>query len=147
MKPNRKIRILCVDDHAEIRRLFTLVMEDRPEFEVVGTSQSAEDLEAKVEEMTPDVVVLDISMPGRDPLEAMKATIARYPAVRFLVASSYDHGPMVQRAFSAGATGYLVKGAPFEEMAEAIRNVAKGDRVSPRKAPWTQRAFDPKLTQ
>jgi DNA-binding NarL/FixJ family response regulator len=142
-----KIRILCVDDHAEIRRLFSLVMEDRPEFEVVGTSESAEDLEAKLEELAPDVVVLDISMPGREPLDAMKAAITRFPSVRFLVASSYDHGPMVQKAFSAGATGYLVKGAPFDEMADAIRNVARGVRVTPRRAPWHLRAYDPESTQ
>ncbi len=127
----RRTRILCVDDHVEIRRLFELVMRDNPEFEVVGTSDGAEELEARVEELLPDVVILDLSMYGRDPLEAMRCVKARVPGIRFLVSSSWDDEETIDRAFQAGATGYLVKEGNFDALADAIRRVAKDERVVP----------------
>jgi DNA-binding NarL/FixJ family response regulator len=133
MSAPQRIRILCVDDHPEIRRLFELVMRDHEEFELVGTSQSADELETLVEELTPDVVVLDISMDGRDPLEALKAVRIRVPDVRFLVCSSWDDEEIIQRALAAGATGYLVKDGVFDELTRAIRTVAKNEKVVPRR--------------
>ena len=132
MNETKKIRILCVDDHAEIRRVFELVMQDQPEFELVGTSQSAEGLESRVEELSPDVVILDMSMPGRSPLQAMHDTRAKFPEVRFLVSSAYDDGRRIEEAFDAGATGYLVKGGTFDELSQAIRDVAHDEKVTPR---------------
>jgi DNA-binding NarL/FixJ family response regulator len=133
MSAPQRIRILCVDDHPEIRRLFELVMRDHEEFELVGTSQSADELETLVEELTPDVVVLDISMDGRDPLEALKAVRIRVPDVRFLVCSSWDDEEIIQRALAAGATGYLVKDGVFDELTRAIRTVARNEKVVPRR--------------
>jgi DNA-binding NarL/FixJ family response regulator len=133
MNAPRRIRILCVDDHPEIRRLFELVMRDHQEFELVGTTPSADELEALVEELGPDVVVLDISMNGRDPLEALKAVRSRVPDVRFLVCSSWDDEEIIGRAMAAGATGYLVKDGVFDELTQAIRTVAKNERVLPRR--------------
>lgn len=133
MNAPQRIRILCVDDHPEIRRLFELVMRDHQEFELVGTSQSADELETLVEELTPDVVVLDISMDGRDPLEALKAVRIRIPDVRFLVCSSWDDEEIIHRALAAGATGYLVKDGVFDELTRAIRAVAKNEKVVPRR--------------
>jgi NarL family two-component system response regulator LiaR len=133
MSAPQRIRILCVDDHPEIRRLFELVMRDHEEFELVGTSQSADELETLVQELTPDVVVLDISMDGRDPLEALKAVRIRVPDVRFLVCSSWDDEEIIQRALAAGATGDLVKDGVFDELTRAIRTVAKNEKVVPRR--------------
>ena len=133
--PERRTRILCVDDHVEIRRLFELVMRDNPEFEVVGTSDGAEELEARVEELAPDVVVLDLSMYGRDPLDAMKSVKQQLPGVRFLVSSSWDDEETIDRAFQAGATGYLVKEGNFDALADAIRRVANNEKVVPSRRP------------
>jgi DNA-binding NarL/FixJ family response regulator len=131
MSEARRTRILCVDDHVEIRRLFEVVMRDDPEFEVVGTAEGAEGLEDRVEELSPDVVVLDLSMQGRDPLDAMQSVMRQIPGTRFLVSSSWDDEETIHRAFQAGATGYLVKEGNFDELAEAIRRVAKGEKVVP----------------
>ena len=135
MSETRKTRILCVDDHAEIRRLFELVMRDNPEFEVVGTSEGAEGLEDRIVELTPDVVVLDLSMYGRDPLDAMRSVKERLPGTRFLVSSSWDDSDTIDRAFEAGATGYLVKEGNFDALADAIRRVAKDEKVVPSRRP------------
>jgi DNA-binding NarL/FixJ family response regulator len=131
MNESRRTRILCVDDHLEIRRLFELVMRDNPEFEVVGTSDGAEGLEARVEELSPDVVVLDLSMYGRDPLDAMKCVKQQLPSVRFLVSSSWDDEETIEKAFQAGASGYLVKEGNFDDLADAIRRVARDEKVVP----------------
>jgi len=132
-KPQPGIRVLCVDDHLEIRRLFELVLKDQDGIEIVAMSDSAEDLEKKIEENRPEVVVMDISMPGRNPVDAMRDCRKQYPAVRFLVSSSYDDPGMIERVFEAGANGYLVKGTAFEELADSIRRVTRDEKVVPRK--------------
>src|SRR4030095_2426860 len=78
-------KILVVDDRVEFRRLFELYIQDHPDFEVVGMCFRADDLEDEIESLSPDVVVLDLSMPGRDPLEALGSTQKRDAAVEFLV--------------------------------------------------------------
>lgn len=133
--PKSQIRVLCVDDHLEIRRLFELVLKDQEGIEIVGMSDSAEDLEQRIEEHRPEVVVMDISMPGRNPVDAMREAKGQYPSVRFLVSSSYDDPGMIERVFQAGANGYLVKGSAFEELADSIRRVTRDEKVVPRKLP------------
>ncbi|HJQ99593.1 MAG TPA: response regulator transcription factor [Candidatus Polarisedimenticolaceae bacterium] len=126
-------KILVVDDRVEFRRLFELYMQDHPDFEIVGTCFRADDLEDEIESLSPDVVVLDLSMPGREPLEALQAAKKRYAAVEFLVFSLSDEDEIVRRAMAAGATGYMVKEGGFDDLAEAIRSTARGERVVPRK--------------
>ncbi|HYV17561.1 MAG TPA: response regulator transcription factor [Verrucomicrobiae bacterium] len=129
------IRVLCIDDHLEIRRLFELVLKDEKGIEIVAMADSAEKLEEHIETHAPEVVVLDISMPGRNPVEAMRETKRRHPGVRFLISSSYDDPGMIQRVFDAGANGYLVKGSAFEDLADSIRRVTLDEKVMPRKLP------------
>ena len=127
------IRVLCVDDHIEIRRLFELVLKDQPGIDVVGMADSADTLEKEIQTSQADVVVMDISMPGRNPVDAMRDARAAFPAVRFLVSSSYDDPGMIERVIEAGAHGYLVKGTAFDELAEAIRRVRRDEQVLPGK--------------
>lgn len=127
------IRVLCVDDHVEIRRLFELVLKDQQGIEIVGMAESAEDLEKEIATVQAEVVVLDISMPGRNPVDAMREAKAAFPEVRFLVSSSYDDPGMIERVLDAGANGYLVKGTAFDELAESIRRVRRDEQVLPRK--------------
>jgi DNA-binding NarL/FixJ family response regulator len=127
----RTIRVLCVDDHAEIRRLFALVMRGYADLEDVGALDSTEQLEERIAELRPDVILLDLSMPGRRPLEALPVARERFPDVRFLVSSAYDDPAIVEAAIRAGATGFLVKGGSFDDLAEAIRKVARDETVLP----------------
>lgn len=127
------IRVLCVDDHVEIRRLFELVLKEQQGIEVVGLADSAEQLEQEIQTTQADVVVLDISMPGRNPVDAMRDAKAAFPAVRFLVSSSYDDPGMIERVLDAGASGYLVKGTAFDELADSIRRVRRDEQVIPGK--------------
>ena len=129
------IRVLCVDDHLEIRRLFELVLKDQKGIEIVGMAESAEQLEEEIEKHDAQVVVLDISMPGRSPVEAMRDVKKSHPGVRFLVSSSYDDPGMIERVFDAGADGYLVKGSAFEELADSIRRIVRDEKVLPQKLP------------
>ena len=125
----KSIRVLCVDDHVEIRRLFELVLKDQKGIEIVGMAENAEQLEKDIETAQPEVVVMDISMPGRNPVDAMRDAKAAYPGVRFLISSSYDDPGMIER----GANGYLVKGSAFDELAESIRRVRRDEQVLPEK--------------
>lgn len=129
----KSIRVLCVDDHVEIRRLFELVLKDQKGIEIVGMAESAEELEKEIEAAQAEVVVLDISMPGRNPVDAMRDAKAAFPGVRFLISSSYDDPGMIERVLQAGANGYLVKGSAFDELAESIRRVRRDEQVLPGK--------------
>ena len=131
--PKRRTRVLIIDDRVEFRRLFELYMQDHPDFEIVGMAYRADDLEDEIESLSPEVIVLDLSMPGRNPLEAMEEARRVHPTVRFLVFSLSDEDEKVDRAFAAGATGYMVKEGGFDELAEAIRSTARGERVEPKR--------------
>ena len=131
MSMEQKIRILCVDDHAEIRKLFELMISEHAEFHTVGSLESAEGLEESIERLLPDVVVLDLSMPGRRPLEALRSAGKRFPSVRFLVSSAYDDPAIIEETVRAGANGFLVKEGVFDQLADAIRKVAANEAVFP----------------
>jgi DNA-binding NarL/FixJ family response regulator len=133
MTPETKVRLLSVDDSVEVRRVFELVMSEHAEFQMVGSRESAEGLENSIVELEPDVVVLDLSMPGRNPLEAMKSATAQFPTVRFLVSSAYDDPAAVEIALAAGATGYLVKDGDLQNLMNALRQVANGQKVVPQR--------------
>lgn len=133
MKPKPPTRILVVDDRVEFRRLFELYMQDHADFEIVGMCFRADDLEDEIESLSPDVIVLDLSMPGREPLEAMEAAKKRFPSVHFLVFSLSDEDETVDKAIAAGATGYMVKEGGFDDLAAAIRSTARGEKVTPKR--------------
>lgn len=131
MNAETTIRVLCIDDHDEIRRLFELILRDHADLQTVGTLASAEGLEESLHALQPHVVVLDLSMPGPHPLRAMKAAKMQHPEVQFLVSSSYDDSLTIDEALNAGAAGYLMKEAAFDSLADAIRKVARGEKVIP----------------
>ena len=131
--PKSRTRVLLVDDRVEFRRLFELYLQDHEDFEIVGMAYRCDDLEKEIEKLDPGVIILDLSMPGRDPLEAMQEARRTHPSVRFLVFSLSDEDEKVNGAFAAGATGYQVKEGGFDELAEAIRRTARGERVQPQR--------------
>ena len=130
----RNIRVLCVDDHLHYRRLLELLIGLQPGLEAVGALEQADGLEERLEALHPDVVLLDISMPGRKPLEALRSARASHPDVRFLVSSAYDDPSTVEEALRAGATGFLVKDGSLDELVTAIHTVARNETVLPRAA-------------
>ena len=129
------IRIALIDDHPIVRDGLVAVLSDEADFEVVGTADSAASGERLLRRERPDVVLLDLEMPGADGVEALPALLGAAPGVRALVFTAYDAEERVLGALRAGAAGYLLKGAPSEEIARAIRTVQGGESyLTPRVA-------------
>lgn len=122
------IRVLVVDDHAVLRSGLQLLLEREQGLTFAGDAATAEEALRCLERTEPDIVLLDLQMPGMGGLEATKRIRDRRPGVRVLVLSMFDEADDVRRAFAAGADGYLVKTAADEELVRALRAVADGER-------------------
>jgi two-component system, NarL family, response regulator LiaR len=126
------IRILVVDDHPIVREGLVAVLADEPDFAVVGSAGSAEDALTLAERLQPDVLLLDLELPGMSGVEAISHFARRVPATRILVFTAYDADEQVFGALRAGAKGYLLKGAASAEIARAVRVVdAGGSHLEP----------------
>jgi DNA-binding NarL/FixJ family response regulator len=121
-----KIRILVVDDHPVVREGVRLFLEGDKKFEIVGEAESGEEAIKKVEELKPDVVLLDLKMPGIGGVEATKRMKERFPDVRILILTVYVEDEYVKEALRAGAQGYLLKEASQDELKKAIIQVNEG---------------------
>jgi len=121
------IRIVVADDHALVRAGIIGVLAATPEFEVVAEAATGLEAITLVALHDPQVVVLDISMPGMSGLEAAATLRAEYPELRILILSVHDHPEYVLESVRAGANGYLRKDAAPQELRDAIRAVAAGD--------------------
>lgn len=121
------IRIVVVDDHPVVREGLVASLEDDPEFQVVGAAGSAEEAVPLVARQQPDVILLDLELPGQDGLTAIPALTAAHGGARILILTAYDTDERVLGAIRAGAKGYLLKGASLEEIARAIRTVHAGE--------------------
>ncbi|HEV8354765.1 MAG TPA: response regulator transcription factor [bacterium] len=120
------IRILVVDDHPVVREGLVATLEDDPEFTVVGAAGSAEDALPLARSQQPDVILLDLELPGMDGIQAIPALVAAHPEARVVILTAYDTDERVLGAIRSGAKGYLLKGAGLEEIARAIRAVHGG---------------------
>ncbi len=121
-----KIRILVVDDQKMIREGLKALIKTESNLEVVGTSDNGEDALKKVETLKPDVILMDMEMPGMDGVTATKAICQKFPDVKVLVLSTFDTQDYVAQSLSAGAMGYLLKGTPAQELTTAIQSVYLG---------------------
>jgi DNA-binding NarL/FixJ family response regulator len=129
------IRLLVIDDHPVVREGLVAVLEDEPDFEVVGAAGTADDAIALATRERPDVVLLDLELDGQDGVEALPRLTATPGRPRVLVFTAYDADERVFGALQAGAAGYLLKGARGEEIARAVRAVAGGESyLTPRVA-------------
>jgi DNA-binding NarL/FixJ family response regulator len=129
------IRILVVDDHPIVRDGLVTVLEDQADLHVVGAAGTAEEAVALAARLQPDVVLLDLELPGMDGVAAIPRLLEDAPAVRVLVFTAYDTDEQVFGAIQAGATGYVLKGADVAEIVRAIRNVHDGgSHLAPRVA-------------
>jgi two-component system response regulator NreC len=122
------IRVVLVDDHAILRSGLRRVLEAEPDIEVVGEAENADRAVFEALESKPDVVVMDLVMPGKSGIEGMPAVLQAVPEARILVLSMQDDPHYVREAFEAGALGYVLKEAADTEVVSAVRTVAGGER-------------------
>jgi two-component system, NarL family, invasion response regulator UvrY len=122
------IRVMLVDDHAVVRTGFRLLLQSVSEISVIGEAESGEAASQRYAELTPDVVVMDLAMPGMGGLEALKRIRARYPQARVLALSAHDDPVHARRALQEGALGFLSKRSAPETLIEAVTTVAAGRR-------------------
>ena len=120
------IRILIADDHPVVRDGLAAMLGTQPDFEVVATAANGQEAVRLAAELGPDVVLLDLEMPELDGVEALARLRAASPAVRALVFTAFDTDERILSAVRAGAQGYLLKGAPRDELFRAIRVVSQG---------------------
>jgi two-component system invasion response regulator UvrY len=120
------VRVMLVDDHAVVRMGFRLLLEGAADITVAAEAESGEEAVRTFPEIKPDVVVMDISMPGIGGLEAIDRILAREPQARILVLSAHEDAMHARRVLKAGAVGYLTKRSAAEELMQAIRQVAQG---------------------
>ncbi|GAA2771504.1 response regulator [Streptomyces showdoensis] len=124
------IRVLIADDQVMVRQGFTVLLNAEPGIQVVGQAVDGADAVAKAAELAPDVVLMDIRMPGTGGLEATRILTAPADAtVKVLVLTTFDLDEYVYEALRAGASGFLLKDASAEELAQAVRVVARGDAL------------------
>jgi DNA-binding NarL/FixJ family response regulator len=123
------IRVVVADDQALVRSGFRLILETQPDIEVVGEAADGREAVARAEEQWPDVVLMDIRMPGMDGLEATRRLMTTQNPPRVLMLTTFDLDEYVYDALRAGASGFLLKDVRPEQLADAVRAVAAGDTL------------------
>ena len=121
------ISVIVVDDHAVVREGIRAVLAAKPEFEVLGEAADGAEAMVLAERHQPDVVVLDVTMPGESGLQVAARLRQRLPTVRVLILSMHDRTEYVLEAVRAGASGYLLKDATPAEVRDAVRTVHRGE--------------------
>ena len=122
----RKIKVLLVDDHAVVRAGFKLLLATSPDIEVIAEADRGEQAIQLFQQYNPDIIVLDLSMPGMGGLETIKRIIQRDKNINILVFSVHDEQVYVNRAINAGAKGYITKNSAPEILPEAIKCIYQG---------------------
>jgi DNA-binding NarL/FixJ family response regulator len=123
------IRVLVVDDHPTFRRGLGALLASLPEVELVGEAADGEAAIERAAALEPDVVVMDLDMPGVSGIEATRRIVTAQPGVAVLVLTMLDEDESVFAAMRAGARGYVVKGADTDDVLRALESVARGDAV------------------
>jgi NarL family two-component system response regulator LiaR len=124
---NGIIRVLIADDHAIVRKGICALLATEPSIEVVGEAQDGREVITAAQRIKPDVILMDLVMPGTDGLEATRNIITRQPKMRILVLTSFAGDDKIFPAIKAGALGYLLKDSGPEELIQAIQQVHRGE--------------------
>ncbi|RDU37398.1 DNA-binding response regulator [Neobacillus piezotolerans] len=123
------IKLMLVDDHAVLRDGLKNILDLEPDIKVVGEAVSGLDALAKVPEIMPDVILMDINIPDKNGIEVTGLIKKDYPSIKILILTMFDHDEYFMSAIREGADGYLLKDAPSQHVVEAIRSVARGQSV------------------
>ncbi len=124
-----KIKLMVVDDHPTFRDGLSRLLQEEEDLEVVSTPDSGEQAVELAEKLKPSVIIMDISMPGINGIEATKLIKARCPDVSILMVSAYSYQSYILASLRAGASGYLLKNAPLQELIKAVRLIYSGEGV------------------
>jgi len=122
------ISVVLVDDHAVVRSGIRLLLDKQEDIEVIGEAGNAKDALFRARALKPDVILLDVVMPGESGIEVLPRLLEESPDTKILVLSMQDDPSYVREAFAAGAQGYVLKEAADEEVVSAVREIAKGGR-------------------
>ncbi|HEY0947670.1 MAG TPA: response regulator transcription factor [Opitutaceae bacterium] len=131
-EPGTKIRVLVVDDHPPMRMGLAALIKSQPGMDVIAEASDGEEAIEVYDDVLPDVVLMDLRMPGMGGVEAILAIRKKHPDARMIVLSTYDLDEDIHRALQSGAQSYLLKDMPSEEIASTIRGVFAGDASLPR---------------
>jgi DNA-binding NarL/FixJ family response regulator len=123
------ITVVVADDQALVRGGFKMILETQPDIDVVAEAQDGVDAVEQVEAHRPDVVLMDVRMPRLDGVAATRRILAKHPATRVLVLTTFDEDEIVYEAFRAGASGFLLKTVPPTRLADAVRTIAAGEEL------------------
>jgi DNA-binding NarL/FixJ family response regulator len=131
MSPERKIRILCVDDHPLMRVGIVTVIRFETDMEVAGEASTGSEAIHLFQELKPDITLMDLRLPDMSGIEALHAIRARSPDARVIVLTTFEGDVEIKRALEAGAQSYLLKSLPRKQILETIRKVHAGKRHVP----------------
>lgn len=123
---SNNINVLLVDDHELVRSGIEYLLDADPDITVMAVTSSAEEAIELSEQLKPDVILMDLNMPGIGGSEAIKRITRRQPSAKIIALSVYDDGPVPQQSIALGAKGYINKGCPVDEMIKAIVMVYQG---------------------
>src|SRR5512142_699366 len=124
--PSARIRVMIVDDHAVVRSGLRTFLSVMTELELVGEASGGDEAVLRCGTLKPDVVLMDLMMPGTDGVTATRLIREKYPNVHIVALTSFEEDSLVQEALHAGATGYLMKTVTAQELAAAIRAAHEG---------------------
>jgi DNA-binding NarL/FixJ family response regulator len=123
------LRVLIVDDHQLFRDGLRALVASQPDMEPVGEAATGEEAVARARELQPDVVLMDVQMPEANGIEATRRIVAQSPHIGVLIVTMFEDDASVFSAMRAGARGYVLKGAKYDEMLRAIRSVGGGEAI------------------
>jgi DNA-binding NarL/FixJ family response regulator len=125
----RDLRILLVDDHEVVRLGLKALLSRHPSFEIVGEAGTADEALAKALVQKPDVVVMDVRLPGKSGIEATREIVAALPETRVIILTSFADDDLLMDAVAAGATGYVLKQIGSDDLVKALEAVGRGDAL------------------
>lgn len=123
----KKVRIVLADDHVVVRQGFRMILASQPDMEIVGEAGEGRAVIELAEKLHPDIVVMDVAMPGLNGIEATRRLMSLSPAPRVLALSMHKDAVYVREMLRAGARGYLLKDAPQQDLLAAVRALARGE--------------------